>query len=161
MTIVSKDISKAVKILIQEDLVAIPTETVYGLAGNIYSEKAIRAIFEMKQRPFFNPLIVHIKSVDQLDELAKDIPEKARLLADKFWPGPLTMVLKKQKSVPDLVTAGKDSVAVRIPNHAVTLALLEGLSFPLAAPSANPFGAISPTNALHVAEYFSGKLQMD
>ena len=160
MTMVSKDISKAVKILIQEDLVAIPTETVYGLAGNIYSEKAIRAIFEMKQRPFFNPLIVHIKSVDQLDELAKDIPEKARLLADKFWPGPLTMVLKKQKSVPDLVTAGKDSVAIRIPNHAATLALLEGLDFPLAAPSANPFGAISPTNALHVAEYFSGKLQM-
>lgn len=160
MTIVSKDISKAAKILIQEDLVAIPTETVYGLAGNIYSEKAIKAIFEMKQRPFFNPLIVHIKSIEQLDELAKDIPEKARLLADKFWPGPLTMVLKKQESVPDLVTAGKDSVAIRIPNHAIALALLEALDFPLAAPSANPFGAISPTTALHVAEYFSGKLEL-
>lgn len=160
MTMVSKDISKAAKILIQEDLVAIPTETVYGLAGNIYSEKAIKAIFEMKQRPFFNPLIVHIKSIELLDELAKDIPKKARLLADKFWPGPLTMVLKKQEAVPDLVTAGKDSVAIRIPNHATTLALLEALDFPLAAPSANPFGAISPTNALHVAEYFSKKLQM-
>ncbi|MFV7236050.1 L-threonylcarbamoyladenylate synthase [Flavobacterium sp. ZB4R12] len=160
MTIVSKDISKAARILIQEDLVAIPTETVYGLAGNIYSEKAIKAIFEMKQRPFFNPLIVHIKSVEQLDELAKDIPEKARLLAEKFWPGPLTMVLKKQESIPDLVTAGKDSVAIRIPNHATTLALLETLDFPLAAPSANPFGAISPTTALHVAEYFSEKLQL-
>lgn len=160
MTIVSKDISKAAEILIQEDLVAIPTETVYGLAGNIYSEKAIKAIFKMKQRPFFNPLIVHVKSVEQLDELAQDIPEKARLLADKFWPGPLTMVLKKQESVPDLVTAGKDSVAIRIPNHATTLALLETLDFPLAAPSANPFGAISPTSALHVAEYFGEKLQM-
>jgi len=159
MTIVSKDISKAVKILTQEDLVAIPTETVYGLAGNIYSEKAIKAIFEMKKRPFFNPLIVHIKSIEQLDELAKDIPEKARLLADKFWPGPLTMVLKKQESVPDLVTAGKDSVAIRIPNHPTALALLEALDFPLAAPSANPFGAISPTKASHVAEYFSEKLQ--
>lgn len=160
MTIVSKDISKAVRILIQEDLVAIPTETVYGLAGNIYSEKALKAIFEMKKRPFFNPLIVHIKSVEQLDELAKDIPEKARLLADKFWPGPLTMVLKKRESVPDLVTAGKDSVAIRIPNHPIALALLEALDFPLAAPSANPFGAISPTSALHVEAYFSGKLQL-
>jgi L-threonylcarbamoyladenylate synthase len=160
MIIVSEDISKAAKILMEESLVAIPTETVYGLAGNIYSEKAIRAIFEMKQRPFFNPLIVHIKSIAQLDELAKDIPEKARLLADKFWPGPLTMVLKKQESVPDLVTAGKDSVAIRIPNHAATLALLELLDFPLAAPSANPFGCISPTSASHVVEYFGKKLRM-
>jgi L-threonylcarbamoyladenylate synthase len=160
MIIVSEDISKAAEILKEENLVAIPTETVYGLAGNIYSEKAIRAIFEMKQRPFFNPLIVHIKSVAQLDELAKEIPEKARLLADKFWPGSLTMVLKKQESVPDLVTAGKDSVAVRIPDHAATLALLEALDFPLAAPSANPFGSISPTNAFHVVDYFGNKLQM-
>ena len=160
MTMVSRDISKAVKILMQEDLVAIPTETVYGLAGNIYSEKAIKAIFEMKQRPFFNPLIVHIKSIEQLDTIAKDIPEKAKLLADKFWPGSLTLVLKKQKSVPDLVTAGKDTVAVRVPNHTLTLELLQSLDFPLAAPSANPFGAISPTNALHVAEYFTEKLQM-
>ncbi len=160
MVIISKDISKAAKILMEENLVAIPTETVYGLAGNIYSEKAIKAIFEMKQRPFFNPLIVHIKSIEQLDELAKDIPEKARLLAEKFWPGSLTMVLKKQESVPDLVTAGKDSVAIRIPNHSTTLELLEALNFPLAAPSANPFGAISPTKASHVAEYFEDKLQM-
>jgi L-threonylcarbamoyladenylate synthase len=160
MTIVSKDISKAAEILNEENLVAIPTETVYGLAGNIYSEKAIRAIFEMKQRPFFNPLIVHIKSISQLDDLAKEIPEKARLLADKFWPGPLTMVLKKQDSVPDLVTAGKDSVAIRVPNHPKTLALLATLDFPLAAPSANPFGSISPTNAFHVVEYFGEKLRM-
>lgn len=160
MTIISKDIFKAVNILNQKGLVAIPTETVYGLAGNIYSKKAINGIFEMKQRPFSNPLIVHIKSLEQLDELAKDIPEKARLLAETFWPGSLTLVLKKQSNVPDLVTAGKDTVAIRIPNHPITLALLGNLNFPLAAPSANPFGCISPTNALHVAAYFNNKLQM-
>jgi L-threonylcarbamoyladenylate synthase len=160
MIIVSKDISKAADILKEEGLVAIPTETVYGLAGNIYSEKAIKAIFEMKQRPFYNPLIVHIKSIAQLDELAKDIPKKARLLADKFWPGSLTMVLKKQDSVPDLVTAGKDSVAIRVPNHYATLALLAVLDFPLAAPSANPFGSISPTSAFHVVDYFGDELKM-
>ena len=160
MTIVSKDIFKAVDILNHESVVAIPTETVYGLAGNIYSEKAIKRIFEIKQRPLTNPLIVHIKSLEQLEKLAKDIPKKARILAKTFWPGSLTLVLKKQSNVPDLVTAGKDSVAIRIPNHAAALALLEKLNFPLAAPSANPFGCISPTNALHVAEYFNDKLPM-
>ena len=160
MTIVSKNILKAVGILNHESVVAIPTETVYGLAGNIYSEKAIRGIFEIKQRPLTNPLIVHIKSLEQLDKLAKDIPKKARLLAETFWPGSLTLVLKKQSSVPDLVTSGKDSVAIRIPNHATALALLEKLNFPLAAPSANPFGCISPTNAQHVAAYFKNKIPM-
>jgi len=160
MTIISKDINQAVDILNHEGLVAIPTETVYGLAGNIYSKKAIDEIFEMKQRPVSNPLIVHIKSLEQLDELAKDIPEKARLLAKTFWPGPLTLVLKKKSNVPDSITAGKDTVAIRMPNHPTTLALLQKLNFPLAAPSANPFGCISPTNALHVASYFNNTLQM-
>ncbi len=160
MTIISKDIFKAVDILNHEGVVAIPTETVYGLAGNIYSKKAITKIFEIKQRPLFNPLIVHIKSVEDLDKLAKDIPAKARLLAKIFWPGSLTLVLKKQLSVSDLVTAGKDSVAIRVPNHPITLALLEELEFPLAAPSANPFGSVSPTSALHVVEYFNNKLPM-
>ena len=160
MTLISKDISKAVDILNQEELVAIPTETVYGLAGNIYSEKAIKAIFEMKKRPFFNPLIVHIHSLDQLEDLVLEIPEKARTLANKFWPGSLTMVMKKKAIVPDLITAGKDSVAVRIPDHPVALELLKLLNFPLAAPSANPFGSISPTNAFHVADYFQNVLPM-
>lgn len=160
MTIISKNILKAVEILNKEELVAIPTETVYGLAGNIYSEKAVHKIFEMKNRPLFNPLIVHIHSINQLDELVSRVPGKARLLANAFWPGPLTMVLKKKAHVPDLITAGKDSIAVRIPNHPVTLALLEQLNFPLAAPSANPFGCISPTTATHVEEYFGNKLQM-
>ena len=160
MTLISKDITRAVDILNQEELVAIPTETVYGLAGNIYSEKAIKAIFEMKKRPFFNPLIVHIHSIVQLEDLVQEVPEKARILANKFWPGSLTMVLKKKITVPDLITAGKDSVAVRIPDHPVALELLKSLDFPLAAPSANPFGCISPTNAIHVADYFQNILPM-
>lgn len=160
MTIISKDISKAVVILNQEELVAIPTETVYGLAGNIYSEKAIKAIFEMKKRPFFNPLIVHIHAIEQLEDLVQEIPEKARILANTFWPGSLTMVMKKKVTVPDLITAGKDSVAVRIPDHPVTLELLRSLDFPLAAPSANPFGSISPTTSFHVADYFQNVLPM-
>lgn len=160
MSIISDNISQAAEILRQNDLVAIPTETVYGLAGNIFSEAAVRKIFALKQRPLFNPLIVHIKSIGQLPELAREIPEKAFQLAQAFWPGPLTLVLKKQPGVPDLVTAGKDSVAIRIPNHPVALALLESLAFPLAAPSANPFGCISPTSAMHVATYFPDSLRM-
>lgn len=160
MTIVSKDIAKAIDILNNEEVVAIPTETVYGLAGNIYADKAIRKIFALKQRPLFNPLIVHIHSMEQLNEIVSHIPMKAKLLADAFWPGSLTLILKKKPNIPDLVTAGKDSVAVRIPNHPVTLELLKKLSFPLAAPSANPFGCISPTNSSHVKNYFKEKLSM-
>jgi L-threonylcarbamoyladenylate synthase len=160
MTLISKDISKAVEILNREELVAIPTETVYGLAGNIYSEKAVKAIFEMKKRPFFNPLIVHIHSINQLEDLVQELPEKARILAKEFWPGSLTLVLKKKNTVPDLITAGKDSVALRIPDHPITLELLRSLDFPLAAPSANPFGSISPTTAFHVAEYFQNVLPL-
>ncbi len=160
MTIISKDIQRAVEILNKEELVSIPTETVYGLAGNIYSEKAVSKIFEMKSRPLFNPLIVHIHAMEQLDQLASYIPPKARLLANSFWPGALTLVLKKNLQVPDSITAGKDSVAIRMPNHPVTLALLQQLNFPLAAPSANPFGCISPTTAKHVEAYFGTKLQM-
>ncbi|MFY8213993.1 MAG: L-threonylcarbamoyladenylate synthase [Flavobacterium sp.] len=160
MTLISQDIDQAISILNQDELIAIPTETVYGLAGNIYSEKAIRAIYALKQRPLFNPLIVHVHSVDQLENLTTEFPEKAKKLATQFWPGPLTLILKKHPNVPDLITAGNDTVAVRIPNHALTLALLSKLDYPLAAPSANPFGSISPTNALHVADYFVGQLPM-
>jgi len=160
MTIISNNISKAVKILNNEDIVAIPTETVYGLAGNIYSDVAIRKIFEVKQRPLFNPLIVHLHCIKQLDDIISDFPPKAKLLADAFWPGSLTLVLKKKSNIPDVITAGKDSVAVRIPNHPITLELLRQLSFPLAAPSANPFNRISPTNALHVENYFKNSIKM-
>jgi L-threonylcarbamoyladenylate synthase len=160
MSIISKNISKAVRLLNNEELVAIPTETVYGLAGNIYSEKAINAIFKTKQRPKFNPLIVHIPDVDYLDDVVEYIPEKARLLADAFWPGPITLVLKKKKEIPALITAGKSTVAVRVPNHPITIELLRQLDFPLAAPSANPFNRISPTTAKHVEDYFINDLKM-
>jgi L-threonylcarbamoyladenylate synthase len=141
-------------------LVAIPTETVYGLAGNIFSEKAIKSIFSTKKRPFFNPLIVHIPSIDSLSDIVTHVPEKAKLLAAAFWPGSLTLVLKKSNKIPDLITAGKDTVAVRVPNHPVTLELLKQLPFPLAAPSANPFGSISPTKPTHVENYFKNDIQM-
>ena len=157
---ISDNIQKAIEILNQNDLISIPTETVYGLAGNIYSEIAVAKIFEMKNRPLFNPLIVHIHNINQLEQLTSYIPDKALILANAFWPGALTLVLKKNLQVPDLITAGKDSVAIRMPNHPITLALLKQLSYPLAAPSANPFSCISPTKAQHVEAYFGNKLQM-
>ncbi len=160
MSIISKDIQKAITLLKADKLVAIPTETVYGLAGNIFSEKAINSIFETKKRPFFNPLIVHMSSIEALDNMVSYIPEKAKLLADAFWPGSMTLVLKKQSVIPDLITAGKDTVAVRIPNHPITLSLLKQLPFPLAAPSANPFGSISPTKPEHVERYFKNEIDM-
>ncbi|PQJ68559.1 MULTISPECIES: L-threonylcarbamoyladenylate synthase [Polaribacter] len=159
MSIISKDIQKAVQLLTNEELVAIPTETVYGLAGNIFSEKAIKSIFSTKKRPFFNPLIVHIPSVASLEGIVTHVPEKAKLLAAAFWPGSMTLVLKKHKNIPDIITAGKDTVAVRVPNHPVTLELLKQLPFPLAAPSANPFGSISPTKPEHVERYFKNDIQ--
>tara|TARA_B100000795_G_scaffold260357_1_gene236157 strand:+ start:8707 stop:9669 length:963 start_codon:yes stop_codon:yes gene_type:complete len=160
MSIISKDIQKAIALLTNEELVAIPTETVYGLAGNIFSEKAIKRIFETKKRPFFNPLIVHISSVDVLETIVSEIPEKAKILANTFWPGSMTLVLKKHKDIPDIITAGKDTVAVRVPNHPVTIALLKQLPFPLAAPSANPFNNISPTKPEHVERYFKNDIKM-
>ena len=160
MSIISKDIKKAVQLLTEEQLVAIPTETVYGLAGNIFSEKAIKNIFSTKQRPFFNPLIVHISSVKSLNGLVTHVPDKAKLLAAAFWPGSMTLVLKKSNTIPDIITAGKDTVAVRVPNHPVTLELLKKLPFPLAAPSANPFGSISPTKPAHVENYFRNSIKM-
>lgn len=151
-------INKAKEALLKEEIIGIPTETVYGLAGNAYSDTALKKIFAIKKRPFYNPLIVHIKSVEYLNTIARDIPDIALKLAKEFWPGPLTLVLKKQSHISDLVTAGKETVAIRVPNHPVALALLEQLDFPLAAPSANPFGSISPTTAVHVLDYFEDEL---
>ena len=157
---ITNSIEDAAVKLKNNELIAIPTETVYGLAANAYSELAVQKIFDLKKRPAYNPLIVHIKSSNQLNDVAKDIPEKAIILAKHFWPGPLTLVLKKQNHIPDLVTAGKDTVAIRVPNHPITLQLLDKLDFPLAAPSANPFGSISPTCAQHVFNYFRDKLEL-
>jgi len=156
--VITTAINQAKKALKDNEIIAIPTETVYGLAGNAYSEKAIGKIFALKKRPFYNPLIVHIKSAEFLINVACEIPDVAKELAAEFWPGPLTLVLKKKTIIPDIVTAGKDTVAIRVPNHPLALNLLEQLDFPLAAPSANPFGSISPTSALHVYNYFEDNL---
>ena len=160
MTLISSNVNEAAQFLNEGKLVGIPTETVYGLAANIYNEAAVKGIFELKQRPLFNPLIVHIHSLSQLDELAEELPENAKLLAAALWPGELTLVVKKKAVVPDLITAGKDTVAVRMPKHPLVIQLLQYLDFPLAAPSANPFGSISPTTAQRVKDYFEGKLPM-
>jgi len=160
MALLTTDINLAIMALQNDDIIGLPTETVYGLAGNIYSEKAIKKIFETKKRPFFNPLIVHIKNIDYLDVVAQNIPAKALLLAQHFWPGPLTLLLDKRADVPNIVTADKPTVAVRIPNHPMALVLLQQLNFPLAAPSANPFTTISSTTAQHVKEYFDKDLDI-
>jgi L-threonylcarbamoyladenylate synthase len=152
------EILKAATLLKQGDVVAIPTETVYGLAANAFDKNAIRKIFKIKQRPLFNPLIVHIKSIDDLEKIATNIPPKAEKLAKHFWPGALTLVLQKNDCIPDIVTAGKNTVGIRVPSHPIALALLEELNFPLAAPSANPFGYISPTCATHVQNQLGNKV---
>ncbi len=157
-TSIGNDIEKAIPYLKNGSLVAIPTETVYGLAANALNEDAVIKIFEAKNRPSFNPLIVHMGSWAAVEKYVQHIPAKAKILAEKFTPGPLTFLLQKTSIIPDIVTAGSEKVAIRIPNHPLTLALLQSLDFPLAAPSANPFGYISPTTAQHVLENLSGKI---
>ncbi|MBC7494654.1 MAG: threonylcarbamoyl-AMP synthase [Flavobacterium sp.] len=140
------------------EVVAVPTETVYGLAANAFDAIAVQKIFQIKERPLFNPLIVHIKSIDYLNTVAQNIPDLAYKLAAIFWPGPLTLVLEKKACIPDVVTAGKNTVGVRVPSHPLILELLTALNFPLAAPSANPFGYISPTQASHVQDQLGAKI---
>lgn len=155
---ITSDLNQVKTALINGDIIALPTETVYGLAANIYLDSALEKVFKLKKRPSYNPLIVHISNASILEQIAKNIPAKARELANVFWPGPLTLVLEKQDQIPDRVTAGKPTVAVRVPNHPIALQLLKSLNFPLAAPSANPFGSLSPTSAEHVAHYFKEEI---
>jgi L-threonylcarbamoyladenylate synthase len=157
-TLIGNDVNLAAQLLGAGKLVAIPTETVYGLAANIFCGDAVNQIFAVKQRPATNPLIVHIHSAEGLTGIVTDIPQKAAMLMQAFWPGPLTLLLPKNKQVPNVVTAGLPNVAVRMPNHPLTLALLKKVSFPLVAPSANPYTYISPTNALHVKKMLNGKI---
>jgi len=157
-TLIGSDIEYAKKLLINNELVAIPTETVYGLASNAFDAGAVSQIFIAKNRPKTNPLIIHLGTIDQLKEIVKEIPEAALVLLNKFTPGPLTLLLPKNHLVPEIVTAGLPDVAVRIPSHPLTLSLLQQISFPLAAPSANPFGYISPTKAIHVQRMLNGKI---
>lgn len=159
-TILTTNIPEAARRLLDGEVIGMPTETVYGLAGIINSETAISNIFKVKGRPADNPLIVHIADLSQLDDVAAEVPELARQLSRAFWPGPLTMLLKKRSTVPDVVTAGLETVAVRMPAHPAALALLSIVGEPVAAPSANPFGAISPSEAAHVLKYFEGKIPL-
>lgn len=150
MAIIGNEVEKAKQALEQGDLVGIPTETVYGLAANAFNPEAVARIFDAKNRPSFDPLIVHVANKKAARELVLNMPADAIKLAKKFWPGPLTLLLPKKDIIPDLVTSGMANVAIRIPNHPLTLTLLSELRFPLVAPSANPFGYISPTTASHV-----------
>ena len=137
---------------------AIPTETVYGLAANALDTNAVLKIFEAKQRPFFDPLIVHVGNLKQVSEYAILDDQRLIKLANTFWPGPLTLLLPKKNNIPDLVTSGLPQVAIRIPNHNLTLELLHKINFPLAAPSANPFGYVSPTEPDHVNKQLRDKV---
>lgn len=158
MALIGKDLEKAIDLLMQDEVVAIPTETVYGLAGNALSEKAIRKIFEVKNRPLSDPLIVHLPSVDSIGLYVKELPELASQLFKAFSPGPLTILLPKSDIISDLVTNRSPLVAIRIPNHPLTLNLLRELPFPLVAPSANPFGHLSPTLPQHVEASLGSKI---
>ena len=152
MAQIGTDIEYAKQILDDSGVVAIPTETVYGLAGNALDTKAILEIYRVKNRPKFDPLIAHIPSYQFAESMVTHFPEPLRSLADRFWPGPLTLLLDKQDHIPDLVTSGSSRVALRVPSHPLTQKLLQKLDYPLAAPSANPFGYVSPTNPHHVNE---------
>ncbi|WP_258083958.1 L-threonylcarbamoyladenylate synthase [Thermococcus thermotolerans] len=147
----------AARFILMGKLVAFPTETVYGLGADALNEEAVKRIFEAKGRPPDNPLIVHISDFDDLRKLARDIPREAKLLAERFWPGPLTMVLPKREEVPYATTGGLDTVAVRMPAHPIALALIKA-STPIAAPSANISGKPSPTLAEHVIDDFYGRI---
>lgn len=144
------EIARAAEALRKGELVAFPTETVYGLGANALDPAAVARIFEVKGRPRFNPLIVHISSPAELPSIVREVPADAQALATAFWPGPLTLVLPKQGNIPDLVTAGLDTVGVRVPSHPVAREFLRAAGVPVAAPSANRFMEISPTTADHV-----------
>lgn len=157
-TEIGTDLSKAKEILEKGGLVAIPTETVYGLAANALNPEAVAKIFEAKNRPSFDPLIIHISTFKELYKYTSYIGDNLAEIANVFWPGPLTVLLSKKSIVPDIVTSGLEKVAVRVPNHPLTLQLLENIDFPLAAPSANPFGYVSPTSAQHVYDQLNGRV---
>jgi L-threonylcarbamoyladenylate synthase len=147
---VGTDINQAIQCLELGLLIGIPTETVYGLAANAFDSSAVLSIYKAKNRPEFNPLIIHSDSLQKFEGWGLHLPEKLKLLAAHFSPGPLTYVIPKSNHIPDVVTAGTDAVAIRIPKHPLTLSLLQKINFPVAAPSANPSGYVSPTNAQHV-----------
>lgn len=155
----SEDIEQVASILRDGGVAAIPTETVYGLAGNALNGQCVRKIYKAKGRPSDNPLIVHISEISQWAPLVKNIPESAMALAEKFWPGPLTIILPKSDIIPDEICGGLDTVAVRMPSDEIAKAIISRCGFPLAAPSANTSGKPSPTSAQHVTEDLDGKIE--
>ena len=157
-TIEMEKIKEAARIIVDNGIVAFPTETVYGLGANGLEEEAVKKIFIAKGRPADNPLILHISSLDMLNMLVDEIPYKAQLLTEELWPGPLTLIFKKSKLVPDCITAGLDTVAVRMPSNPIAQSLIREANVPIAAPSANISGRPSPTKAQHVIEDLYGKV---
>lgn len=151
-------LTEAAEILKKGETLAFPTETVYGLGANAFDSNAVKKIYAAKGRPTDNPMIVHIANEKDLDAIAEKIPAKAKTLMKKFWPGPLTLILKKKKSIPDEVTAGLKTVAVRMPKNKVAQMLIRECGFPIAAPSANKSGKPSPTTAKHVLDDLNGKI---
>lgn len=157
---VTHDPLEAAETLCAGKIVALPTETVYGLAGNAFDPKAVAQIFAAKDRPEFDPLIVHVSSWDMLRTVITKFPQPAEVLAERFWPGPLTMVLPKSERVPDLATSGLPTVGVRWPAHPLMQQVLQSTGFPLAAPSANLFGRLSPTTIEHVLEQLGDRIDL-
>ena len=153
-------IHRAAQIIKKGGLVAFPTETVYGLGADAFNPIAVARIFEVKRRPYFDPLIVHVANPSNVEKLVKETPSNAKKLIEKFWPGPLTIVLLKEKKIPDIVTAGLPTLAIRMPDHPMALALIEESRCPIAAPSANPFGYLSPTTAEHVRDQLGDQVDL-
>jgi L-threonylcarbamoyladenylate synthase len=156
----NENIKRASNKLNSGKLVAFPTETVYGLGADGFNKTAVAKIFEAKKRPSFNPLILHVSSLEMLNEVASYSSEKIKLLTDKFWPGPLTLILKKKEVVPYIVTSGLETVAVRMPKNKIALDLINSLGRPIAAPSANNFSKLSPTKAEHVFKQLGEKVEI-
>lgn len=153
-------IQRAAEIIKRGGIVAFPTETVYGLGADAFNPLAVARVFEVKKRPSFDPLIVHVADSADVKKLAKEIPSNAKKLTERFWPGPLTIVLLKEENIPDIVTAGLPSLAIRMPNHPMALALIEESKCPIAAPSANLFGYLSPTTAEHVRDQLGDQVDL-
>lgn len=153
-----QDLAKAVVYIQQGKLIAIPTETVYGLAADAKNDTAIKKIFAAKERPSTHPLIVHIDSIDRITDWAQDVPQEAYILAQHFWPGPLTLLLKKKDSISDVITGGLNTIAIRIPNNDRLRLMIKQLNTGLVAPSANPHTKLSPTSAQQVLDIMNGKI---
>lgn len=159
-SITDQTIKKAAAIIRRGGLVAFPTETVYGLGADALNKNAVARLFEVKERPFFDPLIVHVSSISAVEEVVAPLDRRVVRLMEQFWPGPLTLVLTKSSAVPEIVTAGLPTVAVRMPAHPAALKLIRAAERPIAAPSANKFGRLSPTTAAHVEEQLGVNVEM-